>query len=58
MITICSCFSTISEVYKCVNAELNLSAVSDTELMGIMANVQEIVIVNRSLYWTSYSYKL
>ena len=24
--------------------------------MGVIANVQGIVIVNRSLYWTSYSY--
>ena len=25
--------------------------VSDTELMGVIANVQGIVIVNRSLHW-------
>ena len=53
MITICSHFSVIAEVYKCVNAKLHLAAVSDTELMGVIANVQGIVIVNRSLYWTS-----
>ena len=30
-------------------------AVSDTELMEVIANVQGIVIVNRSLDWTSYT---
>ena len=28
-------------------------AVSDTESMDVIANIQGIVIVNRSLYWTS-----
>ena len=55
MIIICSCFSTIAKVCKCINAEQYFSAVSDIELMGVTANVQGIVVVNRSLYWTSYS---
>ena len=43
---------------KCVNAEQHVSAVNDTELIGVIANVQGIVIVNRLLYWTSNSYRL
>ena len=47
MITNCSHFTTIAEVHKCLNARYHLSAVSDTELMGVIVNVQGIVIVNR-----------
>ena len=48
MITICFHFSTIAEVHKYANAGYHLLAVSDAELMGIIANNQGIVIVNRS----------
>ena len=51
-------FSTIAKVHKCVNPVYHLSAVTDTKLMGAIGNVQGIVIVNMSLYWTSYSYRL
>ena len=37
---------------------VTFSAVSDTELMDIIANVEGFVIVNKSLYWMSYSYRL
>ena len=55
MITNCSHFSTIAEKHKCVNPRQHLSAVSDAQLLMVIANVQGIVIVNRSLYWTSYT---
>ena len=55
MVTIRSHFSPIAEVHKCVNARYHLSAVSNTNLMGVIANVQGIVIVNRSFYWTLYT---
>ena len=62
MIVICSRFSTIAEIHKCVNVKYHLSAVSDTnyiyKLMSVIANVQGIVLVSRLLYWTSYSYRL
>ena len=54
MITICSRFSTIAKVHKLVcECRVTFSAVSDIELMGVKANVQRTVMVNRSLYWTS-----
>ena len=58
MITICSCLSTIPEVHKLVREfrVTPFSCYSDAELMGVIANVQGIVIVNRSLDWISYTY--
>ena len=54
MITIYSPFSTIAEVHKLVcEFRVTCLAVSDAELMGVIANVQGIVIVNRSLDWIS-----
>ena len=38
-----------------MNSEYHPSAVSDAELMGVIANVQGTVIMNRSLDWTSYT---
>ena len=38
-------FNTIAEIYKLVCE--HLSAISDAKLMGVVANVQGIVIVNR-----------
>ena len=56
MITVCSRFSTIAEVQKLVcEFRVAFSAVSDVELIGVIASVQGIVIVNRSLDWTSYT---
>ena len=49
---------TIAEVHKFVNAGEYLSAVSDTELMGAIANVQGIVMMNRSIHRTSYRNRL
>ena len=37
-----------------MNSKYHLSAISDAELMGVIANVQGIVIVNRSLDRTSH----
>ena len=34
---------------------MHLSAVSDAELMGVIANVQVNVIVNRSLDWIAFA---
>ena len=40
----------MGEVHKLVcEFRVTLSAVSDTELMGVIANVQGIVIVNKSI---------
>ena len=50
MTTICSRFSTIAAVHKCVNAKYYLSAVSDAELVDAIVNVQGIVIANRLFY--------
>ena len=61
MITICSHFNTIAEVHMQVCECQVLSAVSDTELVGVKANVQGIVILNRSLiglHICSYSYRM
>ena len=38
-----------------MNFEQHFSAVSDAELIGVLAKVQGIVIVNRSLDWTSHT---
>ena len=42
-------------MHKCVNGRYDFSAVSDTELIDATATVQGIAIVNRSLYWPSYT---
>ena len=56
MIPIYSQFSTIAEVHKLVcKFQVTFSAVSDAKLMGVIANVQGIAIVNRSHDWTSYT---
>ena len=57
MINISSHFSTIAEVHILVcELQVTFSAISDADLMGVIANVQGITKVNRSLDWTSYTY--
>ena len=57
MIIICSHFSTIAEVHKlvCECRVTSFNCYGDAKLMGVIANVQGIVIVNRSLDCTSYT---
>ena len=49
-------------VFHCNTYELyrsfSIQIVIHIGLMGVIANVQGIVIVNRSLYYTSYGYRL